>query len=213
MNQRFATILRAGCLLPLIALASVPVSVLAQDEATKAAAKAPETATATSAPGITPEREAATRLQVFLDRANFGPGKIDGRYGGFTEKALTLYRQSRQAGGSSEGAPPAGASAPKAAPEAPNDSPPSSASNQDTSATEAPAADRNTRKSKGPIDSDETNDSKDSKDSDSKAKDSKDVPFPDLSDLDLSTVDPVFIEYKVTEADVKTVGDVPKERR
>ncbi len=40
--------------------------------------------------------EAATRLQVFLDRANFGPGKIDGRYGGFTAKALTLYRQAKE---------------------------------------------------------------------------------------------------------------------
>jgi lipoprotein-anchoring transpeptidase ErfK/SrfK len=34
-----------------------------------------------------------TKLQVFLDRANFGPGKIDGRDGEFTRKALALYRQ------------------------------------------------------------------------------------------------------------------------
>jgi lipoprotein-anchoring transpeptidase ErfK/SrfK len=39
--------------------------------------------------------EAATRLQVFLDRANFGPGRIDGRYNDFTWKALALYRESR----------------------------------------------------------------------------------------------------------------------
>jgi lipoprotein-anchoring transpeptidase ErfK/SrfK len=39
--------------------------------------------------------EAATRLQVFLDRANFSPGKIDGHYGDFTLKALALYRESR----------------------------------------------------------------------------------------------------------------------
>ena len=39
--------------------------------------------------------EAATRLQVFLDRANFSPGAIDGHYGEFTLKALALYRQSR----------------------------------------------------------------------------------------------------------------------
>jgi hypothetical protein len=39
--------------------------------------------------------EAATRLQVFLDRANFSPGAINGHYGEFTLKALTLYRQSR----------------------------------------------------------------------------------------------------------------------
>ena len=41
------------------------------------------------------EIEAATRLQVFLDRANFSPGRIDGRYNDFTSKALALYRQSR----------------------------------------------------------------------------------------------------------------------
>src|SRR5438270_12211086 len=41
------------------------------------------------------EIEAATQLQVFLDRANFSPGKLDGHYNDFTLKALTLYRQSR----------------------------------------------------------------------------------------------------------------------
>jgi lipoprotein-anchoring transpeptidase ErfK/SrfK len=39
--------------------------------------------------------EAATRLQIFLDRANFSPGKLDGTYNEFTWKALALYRQSR----------------------------------------------------------------------------------------------------------------------
>src|SRR5262245_46106956 len=39
--------------------------------------------------------EAATRLQVFLDRANFSPGKINGRYNDFTRKALALYRKSQ----------------------------------------------------------------------------------------------------------------------
>jgi len=39
--------------------------------------------------------EAATRLQVFLDRANFSPGAINGHYDEFTLKALSLYRQSR----------------------------------------------------------------------------------------------------------------------
>ncbi len=41
------------------------------------------------------EIEAATKLQVFLDRANFSPGKLDGHYNDFTLKALTVYRQSR----------------------------------------------------------------------------------------------------------------------
>ena len=33
----------------------------------------------------------ATRLQVFLDRENFGPGKLDGKTGEFTRKALARY--------------------------------------------------------------------------------------------------------------------------
>src|SRR6267378_2173913 len=48
--------------------------------------------------------EAATRLQVFLDRANFSPGALNGHYGEFTIKALALYRQSR---GEQPPAPPA----------------------------------------------------------------------------------------------------------
>ena len=36
------------------------------------------------------EIENATRLQVFLDRANFSPGKIDGHYNDFTLKALAM---------------------------------------------------------------------------------------------------------------------------
>ncbi|CAN5563542.1 L,D-transpeptidase [soil metagenome] len=90
------------------------------------------------------EIEAATRLQVFLDRANFGPGKIDGYYGDFTHKALDLYRQSR--GEKSAPAP----------------------------------------KAKG-----------------------RDVP--DIEGLDLSSADPVFITYTVTEADLEQVGDLPDE--
>lgn len=57
------------------------------------------------------ETEAATRLQVFLDRANFSPGKLDGRYGEFTLKALALFREST------------GAPAPAATPPAPNGKP------------------------------------------------------------------------------------------
>lgn len=38
--------------------------------------------------------EQNTRLQIFLDNANFGPGKIDGRGGEFTKKALLLYNRS-----------------------------------------------------------------------------------------------------------------------
>jgi lipoprotein-anchoring transpeptidase ErfK/SrfK len=39
--------------------------------------------------------EAATRLQIFLDRANFSPGVINGRYDDLTLKALALYRQAQ----------------------------------------------------------------------------------------------------------------------
>ncbi len=86
--------------------------------------------------------EAATRLQVFLDRANFGPGRLDGYYGDFTRKALALYRESR-------GEQP-----------------------------ERPA-------------------------------DPKSNAAPNVSGLDLATVDPVFITYTVTEADLQNVGEVP----
>ena len=39
--------------------------------------------------------EDATRLQVFLDRENFGPGKLDGKTGEFTRKALVRYGRAR----------------------------------------------------------------------------------------------------------------------
>lgn len=40
-------------------------------------------------------REIVTRLQIFLDQHNFGPGKIDGRWGEFTSKALGRYAQAK----------------------------------------------------------------------------------------------------------------------
>ncbi len=48
--------------------------------------------------------EAAARLQIFLDRANFSPGAINGHYSEFTLKALALYRQAR---GEPASSPPA----------------------------------------------------------------------------------------------------------
>jgi lipoprotein-anchoring transpeptidase ErfK/SrfK len=89
--------------------------------------------------------EAALRLQVFLDRANFSPGKIDGRYNDFTGKALGLYRQSQ---GEQPQAPP----------------------------SNSPAH--------GSI-------------------------APDVSGLDLASVDPVVVSYTVTEGDLQTVGPLP----
>ena len=92
--------------------------------------------------------EAATRLQVFLDRANFGPGKIDGRYNDLTRKALALYRESRG--------------------EQPQTSPPPQSKRKSNAA-------------------------------------------PDVAGLDLASVDPVFIPYTVTDADLHNIGPLPKE--
>lgn len=100
------------------------------------------------------EVEAAVRLQVFLDRAEFGPGKIDGRYGEFTLKALRLYREAH-----------GGAAAESPAPE--------SAGKKGKSTAKPQAA-------------------------------------PDVGGLDLGSVNPVFIEYAVTEADVQAVGEMPE---
>lgn len=99
------------------------------------------------------DHEAATRLQVFLDRANFGPGKIDGRFGGFSEKALGLYREAHSL-------PP------------------------------LPAAPAPVKVEGQP---------------------EKTMPLPDISDMDLTSVKDVFIDYVVTEADVKATGKLPKE--
>jgi lipoprotein-anchoring transpeptidase ErfK/SrfK len=91
------------------------------------------------------EIEAAARLQIFLDRANFSPGKIDGQYGHFTWEALALYRESR--GEQPQTPPPQG-------------------------------------KTKSAV-------------------------APDVTGLDLASVDPVFIPYSVTEADLQSVGPLP----
>jgi len=93
------------------------------------------------------EIEAATRLQIFLDRANFSPGKIDGRYNDLTRKALALYRESR----GEQPQPP----------------------------TVQPHAKSNTP--------------------------------PDVNGLDLASVNPVFVPYTVTEADLQSIGALPKE--
>ena len=44
-------------------------------------------------PGLVNEREVMTQLQIFLDQQLFGPGKIDGRGGEFTAKALKRYQR------------------------------------------------------------------------------------------------------------------------
>ncbi len=39
------------------------------------------------------DEETSTRLQIFLDNHNFGPGKIDGQMGEFFRKALLAYKR------------------------------------------------------------------------------------------------------------------------
>ena len=42
-----------------------------------------------------PSRDDVVRLQIYLDEQNFSPGKIDGRFGGFTVKSWQRYQQSQ----------------------------------------------------------------------------------------------------------------------
>jgi lipoprotein-anchoring transpeptidase ErfK/SrfK len=89
------------------------------------------------------QSEEATRLQIFLDRSNFSPGKLDGHYNEFTRKALALYRESR---GEQPQPPP---------------------------------------------------------------QDAKADSTPDVNGLDLAGVEPVFITYAVTPADLQNIGKLP----
>jgi lipoprotein-anchoring transpeptidase ErfK/SrfK len=126
-------------IVPCFAIAALLISgVAAPASARKKAAREPTPSKA--------EIEAATRLQIFLDRANFSPGKIDGQYGDFTWKALALYRESR---GEQPEPPPEG-------------------------------------KTKSHV-------------------------APDVTGLDLAGVEPVFIPYTVTEADLQRVGPLPSD--
>jgi lipoprotein-anchoring transpeptidase ErfK/SrfK len=52
----------------------------------------PRWSSAATAKGFDPrDVEASLRLQIFLDRQGFGPGKIDGKPGEFTRKAVDCY--------------------------------------------------------------------------------------------------------------------------
>jgi len=74
-----------------LALGLLFMSLAPQTEARKhSKKKAPQNEKQTPA-----QIEAATHLQIFLDRSNFSPGKLNGHYNEFTRKALALYRQSR----------------------------------------------------------------------------------------------------------------------
>lgn len=123
--------LRIGLIIGLVAFLGSPAEA-------KRHRKAHPAASPTSHQRSEAEIEAATRLQVFLDRANFSPGKIDGHYDEMTLKALALYRQSR-----GEPVPP-----PPTRPDTP----------------------------------------------------------PDLNGIDLSSANPVFIQYTITDADMKNIA-------
>src|SRR5205085_7024937 len=124
------------------------------------------------------EVEAATRLQVFLDRANFSPGKIDGHYNEVTLKALALYRQSR-------GEPVAELRSQK-----------QEGGNQPPLATASPSVGGQKVKSRATDHEEPTP--------------AKPDASPDLSGIDLASVNPVFIQYTVTDADMKNIGPVPR---
>lgn len=106
--------------------------------ATPAVARKRSTAHKPASKSRSDQTEAATRLQIFLDRANFSPGTITGHYNDFTSRALSLYRQSR---GEQPAAPPA---KPDAA--------------------------------------------------------------PNINGIDLNSIGPTFVDYTVTDADLKTIG-------
>lgn len=120
--------------------------------------------------------EEAVAIQVFLDRANFGPGKLDGHLGEFTEKALARYRQSRAGELPSVGAEKEATEATKDLPEP------------------KPGELLGTEPKKEKAKSEK-----------SAAKDKK----LNVADLDLKSIEPVYVEYTVTDTDVQSAGDLP----
>lgn len=91
--------------------------------------------------------EMIVRLQIFLDQAEFAPGRIDGSLGQFTFKALALYREAQ-------------------------------------SGQPSPTHERN---------------------------EAKPDAMPDVSDLHLTKVDPIFVAYTVTGSDLIHIGDLPED--
>ena len=87
--------------LPLVAMSIFYMSIFLVASATKAQQAARPGERPVARPKPTPEifaalpnydEETATRLQIFLDNGDFGPGKIDGKMGEFFRKALISYK-------------------------------------------------------------------------------------------------------------------------
>jgi lipoprotein-anchoring transpeptidase ErfK/SrfK len=89
----------------LLLIALTPLSAQVTESGTAATSPAPAASAAPALSATTPAQaepaaakaqpvqaqELVTRLQIFLDQQNFGPGIIDGRWGEFTGKALVHY--------------------------------------------------------------------------------------------------------------------------
>ena len=84
--------LRAQSPTPAPSASAIPSPSAAIVSPSPVAAASPEL-NGTAAPHAQPvgDQELVTRLQIFLDQQNFGPGIIDGRWGEFTGKALVHY--------------------------------------------------------------------------------------------------------------------------
>src|SRR5947208_6057659 len=72
----------------IIALGSMSIFALAQESTTR-----PPRVYPVALPNY--DEETATRLQIFLDNSDFGPGKIDGKMGEFFRKALISFKHAR----------------------------------------------------------------------------------------------------------------------
>ena len=159
--------------------------------------------------------EEATALQVFLDRANFGPGKIDGHFGDFTKKALDRYRKARGDGSFTAASPARQEPAPTSTAAAPS----SGTSQANEAPANVPAASASAELPEpSPLVSSEKQPSANKRDS----RDKREKPSAnereeklkktelkvDASDLDLASINPVFIDYTVTDADMQAVGEL-----
>jgi lipoprotein-anchoring transpeptidase ErfK/SrfK len=77
--------------LRLLSIAACSALVLTAHAQEPSATAAPEASPKIAKAQPVGDREITTRLQIFLDQQNFGPGIIDGRMGEFTKKALAHY--------------------------------------------------------------------------------------------------------------------------